>query len=354
MKNRETWLDVAKGLGIILVVYGHSSIFAQNALLIYIYWFHMPAFFIISGYLFKNPQNLSGLRELIKKRTLQLIIPYLSFFIVITLVKLVLQLRHGDTNLTLFFNELISNVFGGRFASGYYGVFWFITCLFATQIVFSIIRILVKSQLKQLIIIILLYTLAHVEVWLLNNYGLSSSAIKIPWNLDVSLITLVYFSLGFYIKTVLQKIPLKLTSLTILLSATFIILNHIGILNYKLDLKPLYYKDFILDFIIPLIMTISLLGISQLLSNFGFLSKFLAMLGTISLVIMYLHVPFNILLQGKFDYGSFIYILVGIIPSIILTKLVLERFSITKFLFLGTGTIKRKNHIHEQSHPLVS
>jgi polysaccharide biosynthesis protein PslL len=47
IKQREIWIDVAKGLGIITVVIGHSEIpFAKH----YFYWFHMPLFFILSGY----------------------------------------------------------------------------------------------------------------------------------------------------------------------------------------------------------------------------------------------------------------------------------------------------------------
>lgn len=52
MKIRYTDLDFAKGIGIILVVWGHANgPFSQ-----YIYQFHMPLFFFISGMLFCNSQ----------------------------------------------------------------------------------------------------------------------------------------------------------------------------------------------------------------------------------------------------------------------------------------------------------
>lgn len=47
-----SWLDSAKGFGIILVVLGHASlVMPLNRTL---YAFHMPLFFIISGLLFKE------------------------------------------------------------------------------------------------------------------------------------------------------------------------------------------------------------------------------------------------------------------------------------------------------------
>lgn len=52
--NRRIDLDIAKGLGIIMVVWAHAS----GPLTSYIYQFHMPLFFFISGMLFKDPSNL--------------------------------------------------------------------------------------------------------------------------------------------------------------------------------------------------------------------------------------------------------------------------------------------------------
>lgn len=49
MKERNVTIDIMKGIGIILMVVGHSGCpsFLRN----FIYTFHMPLFFMISGYL---------------------------------------------------------------------------------------------------------------------------------------------------------------------------------------------------------------------------------------------------------------------------------------------------------------
>lgn len=47
MKERIEYYDVAKGILILLVVLGH--VFETGIINQYIYSFHMPAFFIISG-----------------------------------------------------------------------------------------------------------------------------------------------------------------------------------------------------------------------------------------------------------------------------------------------------------------
>ena len=51
--QRLDWLDMAKGIGMILVVYGHS----YGPSNYYVYLFHMPLFFILSGFLFNREQR---------------------------------------------------------------------------------------------------------------------------------------------------------------------------------------------------------------------------------------------------------------------------------------------------------
>jgi len=61
-KKEIVWLDYARFVGIFLVILGHSlqripdwkSIEVISYSYDYIYLFHMPLFFVISGYLLKN------------------------------------------------------------------------------------------------------------------------------------------------------------------------------------------------------------------------------------------------------------------------------------------------------------
>ena len=56
MKKRIEWIDICRGLAIILVIIGHSNLETGMAfnLKSIIYSFHMPLFFVLSGYLFYN------------------------------------------------------------------------------------------------------------------------------------------------------------------------------------------------------------------------------------------------------------------------------------------------------------
>ena len=54
-KKRIEWVDIAKGIGIFLMVMGHTGIPRIGNQ--WIYSFHMPLFFFISGFLFNTSVN---------------------------------------------------------------------------------------------------------------------------------------------------------------------------------------------------------------------------------------------------------------------------------------------------------
>ena len=77
--KRLDYLDYSKGIAIILVVLGH--ICSGGNIKTYIYSFHMPLFFITSGYLF-NYSNVKSLKEFINKKAKAYLIPYITFSII--------------------------------------------------------------------------------------------------------------------------------------------------------------------------------------------------------------------------------------------------------------------------------
>lgn len=55
-QNRDITFDMMKGIGIILVIIGHLA-HGFGWLVPAIYTFHMPLFFILSGYFYKEKKN---------------------------------------------------------------------------------------------------------------------------------------------------------------------------------------------------------------------------------------------------------------------------------------------------------
>ena len=60
MKERIGYYDIAKGLGIFLVVYTHICFNTSFHINEIIYTFYMPLFFVVSGMTFKLGETLKG------------------------------------------------------------------------------------------------------------------------------------------------------------------------------------------------------------------------------------------------------------------------------------------------------
>ncbi len=80
IQNQLDWVLIAKGIGIILVVVGHfipaSSPGYWLSFRQFIYSFHMPLFFLLSGYLY-NPGKHSY-TNLLKNKTKRLLYPFVT------------------------------------------------------------------------------------------------------------------------------------------------------------------------------------------------------------------------------------------------------------------------------------
>lgn len=77
--NRYTWIDWAKFAGIVLVVYAHvpHAVFSNQ-----IFLFHMPFFFMISGWLYKE----RPFKQEVIRTFKSLVLPYLIYNVVLLII----------------------------------------------------------------------------------------------------------------------------------------------------------------------------------------------------------------------------------------------------------------------------
>lgn len=135
--KRDAGIDVAKGIGILLVIIGHEDIPSWFEDIIFS--FHMPLFFILSGYFFKIENN-QLIR--IKKDARRLLLPYVVTMDVITLYMLFIHqgIKHDGwyyiTN-SLWFWIYPTGAPGGL---NFSGPIWFLFALFWTKCSFNLIE----------------------------------------------------------------------------------------------------------------------------------------------------------------------------------------------------------------------
>lgn len=110
LNNRSYWVDYAKAIGIILVVYGHvarglvkSGIVDDDGLFTIldsvIYSFHMPLFFFLSGLFFFDSLKFGGKFWLIKNKINTIIKPYVIWSLLQGFVEVALSsYTNGDVS----------------------------------------------------------------------------------------------------------------------------------------------------------------------------------------------------------------------------------------------------------------
>lgn len=180
MKERIAWIDVSKGIGMLLVILGHT-LPLNNRLCAYIYTFHMPLFFFLSGYVFSSKGTFW---ELIKKKSNSLLLPYVIYMGLGLCVTLLIPLWRT----ALFDYGWLKDIISGSPENMHNSSIWFLLCLFEVCIVFFFIEKLPDWIGISAVIIIYVMGVASIKL------GMP----RFPLNLDCVPLALVFYAGGYY------------------------------------------------------------------------------------------------------------------------------------------------------------
>ncbi len=218
-KNRINWLDMAKGYGTIAVILAHLAV---GKIGIWLYTFHVPLFFFLSGYVFNSKDKF---KDFVNKKTKSLLIPYFTLSIPLILFTSLLQFRTGALTPSSFITLIQTFIIQKRFST-----LWFIACLFFLNIIFYLITRSIKSDLIKGVVCLTLLVIGL----LYYRYG----GTPLPWNTDVCFTAIIFFYGGYILKKhpkYFKKINDK-KSLSCLLFLFFGIINVVcGYYTHKIS-----------------------------------------------------------------------------------------------------------------------
>ena len=121
--TRDPAFDIARGLGVIMVLAGHLNL--PFWIINLIYFFHMPLFVIISGYFHKR-----GTTQNLLKSIGRLFLAYLLYGVFFLCLTWVISGRLDTHSLFLLFLGRAGNIW----SIPYFGIFWFIITLIVIRI----------------------------------------------------------------------------------------------------------------------------------------------------------------------------------------------------------------------------
>lgn len=131
-KERLTYLDMVKGIGIILVVMGHSQ-FLNEQVRIVITSFHMPLFFCVSGMLICHMgEEQRPMGVILRRKVLSMLVPYAVF----SAIYLAIYGLYYYAHLHIIGWSVIRGYAIQTFGLGGMSVLWFLTALFFSELAF--------------------------------------------------------------------------------------------------------------------------------------------------------------------------------------------------------------------------
>jgi len=294
-KKRIDYLDMAKGVGIILVVLGHSTFLEEN-LLTWISSFHMPLFFVLSGILIRlRGEENKSFRQLITNKLRTIAIPYLSFSIIYMVIDFAyLILKHGNITIVDLQRSAIETV-------TLYGisVLWFLPALFFAETAFLFTRKKTSYKVTIAITVLVAVLASFVIPIFKDNYPMFKN-MPVLWigYLTTSIlrgaIGFVFIVLGYFAVTLLKensKISFKELALGIL----FMLLSiAVGLTNKRVDLHTLVINNAIYFYIAAISGSTAVILVCRNMKPFRILKYF----GENSLIIMATHLDCQVMIMS--------------------------------------------------------
>ena len=186
-------IDIAKGVGMMFIMWGHIMRFGITNHWVYV--FHIPLFFFLSGLVFSY-EKYGSFRVFLKRKFHTLLIPYFIYSVVTWVIwALYSFFTHAD--IESYWMPLLQT-FIAQGSAGYLihnGTLWFVTCLFVVECLYWMI-----GRLKIWIRLVVLGLCAVLGVFL-STYNGPVDFTLLPWNIEVALMVIIFYAAGDLLKT---------------------------------------------------------------------------------------------------------------------------------------------------------
>jgi len=300
MEKRIGYIDIAKGLGILVIVLAHNDLAGYHPTLHkFIYAFHIPLFFFLSGMFFR-PERSFG--ETFMRRFNTLMKPYFFTLFLIYLG----EAAFGKMS----FENIAGRIVKSLYATGHYidwVQLWFIPHLFAAALFTWVAwRVLIGRVKMDWLRWLLMFAMLAVGVYAMPYFWpftapvIGKELYGLPFSLDLVFASGFFFLLGYEVnQKPLEKFlasPLTLTAAFVLLSAMIWFLPPI------MDFNTRTYPSLVVNTMEAMLGITMVLSLSRNLEQWSEkAANAFQYIGRISLVILIFHVPIQETMFGKFS-----------------------------------------------------
>jgi len=286
------YIDIAKGIGILLVALAHADISLISPYLHrFIYAFHMPLFFFLSGYFF-NPDI--SFWALFKKRFHSILKPY---FVTIALIYIA-SLSFTNMRFATVFGRILKSLY----ATGYYidwTQLWFLPSLFVTSLFaflfYRVVLIHIKNRyLRWLVLLGLQAVAVAVLGWFypfpISLFGKEYELYGLPFNLDIVFLSGFFYILGNEIRIATSE--KTFSNLWILLGTGSGLILLTLLFTARSDFNTRVFESFPINTLEAILGILFTLAVSKQIDlRTTRLASILKYIGQATLFILIFHVP---------------------------------------------------------------
>ena len=267
--KRTSWIDVAKSIGMILVVIGHSN--PPAFLLRVIASFHMPLFFFLSGLVYSTKRSFP---KRIANDVRYILIPYIKTVLLLVLFHIINNLIGRSS----YYDSLSSLFKAALFGSGtgynnikLIGEIWFLLALFWAKRILD--GIITAPSIKYQTLLVVACVMASIVM--------AKSGTWLPTNIDIAFYAVGFLYAGYYLKDHLCIFDnVYVTILLFLMCVLYFNTTTLGMADRN------YYKYWYISFGGSLAMILLFCTFCKQLDRIKPLGHFLSSLGRHSLLIL--------------------------------------------------------------------
>ncbi|HFV8954719.1 TPA: acyltransferase family protein, partial [Escherichia coli] len=189
LSGRIYWVDALRFIAMFLVYIGHLGPSAGR-IYSFVYLFHVPLFFFISGMFYRNTGTLC---DTVRNGFAKLIVPYFTY----SLLSLIVYILFLQKDSSQVYPLIIQMLEAKRNFIDYAPQLWFLPCLFIVMLAFKFIHMISNSKL----IIVAICSASMVASIYIPRNPVSISP-QLPYALDSAGYYVFWYCVGYLLKDV--------------------------------------------------------------------------------------------------------------------------------------------------------
>jgi polysaccharide biosynthesis protein PslL len=357
MSKRIEYLDIARGIGILLVVLGHND-FEAISLFIHqvIYSFHIPLFFFLSGYFINTSIRFF---DFFKKRFNSLLKPYFFTIFLIYFTSISFE--------KMGFNMAITRIVKSLYGTGHYidwVQLWFLPELFVVSLyAFLFITLVSKLQSRWIRWGILLATLAITLPFLnafypfpISIFGKEYKLYGLPFGLDLVFLSGFFFIMGNEVRQITSEKTFDNLFILLGTGVGLVVLNYL--FPYEIDFNIRLYESFLVNTTEAILGILFVLALArQIELRTSRLASVFKYLGNISLIILLFHVPIQAFwgekvmnVTNNFPLSILVGFIMGVLGPILIYEIFIRFNPVASFWFgrKAESPVKNEPEVKEE------